>query len=712
MNFQGQLRSAPNLEFLLIKPHCWEIELHLCSDNTMSDSDWRRRKPDEYSATRWRTWLEERYPLDDSRLGSPLYQFLAEEVRGGRPGIALGDFLTEFESRRRKKEFPNVLHYWSGRETPWYSANDMTLPAPQGQEYLASAEVPTTSNCHKRKQGPDGSQTSGKRLKLINEEQGLEELTARNTKMNSGGYVASAHADSLPAERLRRVHHKVLFPEESKSQRRDDSRASDHKGPSPLRSPSIQAKKTTTEQSTRELKSAMKQTPRYSLSTARYSTARHSNATSYLDRRVGSPPIQSSAKSKKRQPNDEEHVNRCKRQKTGNEGISLDQPARRPQSAMKKKPKCPPYVSVPLKTKGGMPPVRKAPSIPKTGAERRATTIQIGLVPTLLMQAPTLHTITRKGFPMKKSDTIGKGTPSNTTNHSKVGGHSEKSTYPLAVSEESLRQISSISTRSERPASKYSPEQRSFDDDDDDDEDELAFKAAWDEALMPPPPRPTLVKTPARHDLESSTMSKQPTGAQVSALGPKTMPPTPVKQPQRRPILEPGTNLKASSPLNPLNEEVLTEQDAANESAPGTALPDDKPQSELIIARSATEATSGVADVSVVVPNRRENLGHRKGKVKDVVQKRELRTSTMAQRRNGFETTRSGTIRHYHGEYKGRQSKEKDRAFSRWWWRQSRKRCLLGESHGRGNPAKCGGSGYQCFNKCNLRFWTNNASLS
>lgn len=99
----------------------------------MSDMAWRERRPDEYSGAKWRTWLEERYSLGNSKLGSPLYQYLADEVKIGRYGLALGDYLTQSESQRRKKEFPQILNTWSGKVTPWYPANELTPPAPKSR---------------------------------------------------------------------------------------------------------------------------------------------------------------------------------------------------------------------------------------------------------------------------------------------------------------------------------------------------------------------------------------------------------------------------------------------------------------------------------------------------------------------------------------------------------------------------------------------------
>ena len=254
-----QMRPIPSLNSIHIKSSSRKSEYLLYIDNTMADLNWQQRKPDDYSARRWRIWLEERYSLRNHKLGSPLYQFLADEVRIGRPGIALGDFLSKSESVRRKKEYPNILHYWTGKENPWYPAYDSTLSVLQSQTHLAPTEVPTMSNCLKRKQHFDGPQISAKRLKAVKEEIKLNELTARNTRLNSARYLTSTHIEIVPVARPQGAHDKVSTPDESEERRCDNNPISDNTGPSLMRS-LIMAGEGTTEQSTRKLRSAIKRT--------------------------------------------------------------------------------------------------------------------------------------------------------------------------------------------------------------------------------------------------------------------------------------------------------------------------------------------------------------------------------------------------------------------------------------------------------------------
>ena len=450
----------------------------------MSDMAWRERRPDEHSGAKWRTWLEERYSLENSKLGSPLYQYLADEVKVGRYGLALGDYLTQSESQRRKKEFPQILNTWSGKVTPWYPANELTPPVPKSRTKSVFAKITDTLKSSKRKNGDFQTGTSSKRRRLEVEENNYEELTEQNTRLNSLPYKRPAEPTSLPADDARTQtiswaeqleHVRMIHPASSR-------------GTSPI-APARSWRK-----NIRAVKSALKKVSRY----RPLMTPAEDKANS-RQHQASVPASNLCPKESRKRNSDELQIEGpIKRQRTDETDSSHVQSASNSRSTRKRARRSAKSMGMPAKTMTSLPspPVWHVRVVPSTGQARRASTIQIGLVPTLLMQARTLHTAPRKGFPLSQdmiierrycSDELAEDSP----NRSRPNDLFTGSPCPEGTSESKPKQTVPTSAQADSPLCTPSADGKvMMVGDEVDEEYEAAWNEAWDEGWMPPPPKP------------------------------------------------------------------------------------------------------------------------------------------------------------------------------------------------------------------------------
>ena len=265
--------------------------------------------------------------------------------------------------------------------------------------------------------------------------------------------------------------------------------------------------------------------------------------------------------------------------------------------------------------------------------------IQIGLVPTLLLQNSMLHTVPQKGFPPTRSEAIERAR--GLKSHLDSGYCSAWPTNPRLYNTKTLVQMSPVHTNSghTRTASKSEPII---------DDDELAFKAAWDEALMPPPPRPTPGPKPSKgFSLEPRSTAEVVKKAQLPVTSqPATASPTPVKHPQMEYSIENGVNQETNSSAIVSDEQVHGGHNTAAVPTPEIPSSDLASIPELAGVEIMAGEAPKVADLSVMATLGRQDQGQCRAKVKDVVQKREHRAPTNCKFPSGVKKVRLVRIRH------------------------------------------------------------------
>lgn len=595
--------------------------------------------------------MEEKYPLGNSTLGSPLYQFLSKEVEVGRLGIALGDFLTHSESQRRKRDFPGIFHYWSGKATPWYPENEMTPPAPRGRTTNeAQARVTTGLEIYEREQEHTGTP---KQRTLGGEGETLDELTARNTRLNSSPYVRSARVATFLSEDIRWAQGDCSSQQQGKD--RGVHVAFNSEGGSPSPASRLWREVTMVGQPPKVLKSAMRKTSPYNPSIA---PAAHSKDSKGQE---ASPPVLnlSSENTGKRHLHGVPFERPNKRRRIENRELLLSQPVNVPNSAQEKTTRYATLMGpIPETTTSmPMPPIREAPTVPRTGQARRASTIQTGLVPTLLMQASTLHTAPRKGFPMCEYELIDGDDSAEealdvSPTDNRLNDLFRNPCDPTPLIDEQPRQILPTPAQAELSSPTSSPSKDGIDQGDDD--YEKAFKEAWDEALMPPPPRPASRPTaPVQPKQSSQSLTKESNEVQELIVKPRGSPATTTENSQAKTLRINVSFIQQTSAASNGVEQPLaelgTEAVSDIESVPGShVLPELPRTTRDINIEQLTEVGPSIQAPS----SSGKKVRHRR-QAKEPAQKRNLRMSTMAQRPEGVRKLRPRASRRTQQAWRG-----------------------------------------------------------
>ncbi|MCJ1450309.1 hypothetical protein MMC28_000639 [Mycoblastus sanguinarius] len=118
-------------------------------------------EPEWETADEARQWLEERFPLGDKSLGSPLYQYLAEAAAKGVPTMYLGAMLSASEAKRRWREYPRLTQLYPNDIEPFYPD-----PPPDSNQ----TKVPVVRNDrHERRKQPNKRQKPPKTKTQVEE---------------------------------------------------------------------------------------------------------------------------------------------------------------------------------------------------------------------------------------------------------------------------------------------------------------------------------------------------------------------------------------------------------------------------------------------------------------------------------------------------------------------------------------------------------------
>ena len=220
------------------------------------------------------------------------------------------------------------------------------------------------------------------------------------------------------------------------------------------------------------------------------------------------------------------------------------------------------------------------------------------------------------------------------------------SSYPTDLNGEKPRQASPIPAQVNLPLPASSPDKVS-DEDEDEDDDEEAFKKAWDEALMPPPPQRPAPRqaTPLEQIQIFQTPMKRSIKAQASLLKPSGSPTTTLEQPPAEAIKTHDTSLQQITlPLTSKEQSSGELPTEANSHVEKVSEPHALPGQPLT-AQDVTGESAVRVKLLVYAPTGSGWTSHRREQAKKAVQKRELRMSTMAQRPDSVQRLRSGAIR-------------------------------------------------------------------